>query len=342
MLELRWACAIVTTGFSVFALAGCSSGSTIPAGLHGGAQSAAIRLATHNKWSSGVPLPSAVLLPAVGAIGTKIYVAGGATATKIVTAKLQIYDTATKTWSTGAPMHTARWDLGSGAVVNGILYVVGGATTISKFTNGVEAYDPTTNTWTRKKAMPIANAPVVAAVGTTIYAIGGYDSATGQRLASVYAYDTTSDTWSKRASMIVAKSNPGVGVSGATIVVADGYTNSNQDTTDNEAYGVRRNSWTTRAADLTATTAPCSAAINGNLILAGGESGGGSAPAQNTVDAYALQGNKWSAKATMPQAVVGPGSAVVNGKLFCIGGASLGNPRLGGVVFYNNVQVYQP
>jgi N-acetylneuraminic acid mutarotase len=297
--------------------------------------------AMHDKWTQKSPLPTAVLLPAVGAVGTKIYVAGGATAAKVATSKLMIYDTATDTWSTGAPMHTPRWDLSSGAVVNGIFYVIGGAVSLSKFTRAVEAYDPATNAWSRKAPMPVANAPVVAVSGTSIYAIGGYDTTSNQRLATVYRYDTVADTWTKRASMHDGRSNPGVGTIGTTIVAADGLDNAGV-TTDNEAYGVTRNAWVTKAPGLTATTGPCFGAIGGKLFVAGGEAGAASAPALNILDAYTLQANSWVSKATMPQAVVGPGSAVFNGKLFCFGGASSGNPRQGGVTFYSNVQVYQP
>lgn len=344
MFHTRFIRLSVMAGFLSFAVAACSSAGTgqqIPSGSQTIGQDGAIPDVTHNKWSAGTPIPTAVLLPAAGAIGTKIYVAGGATAAKVATAKLQIYDTASKTWTTGAPMHTARWDPSGGAVVNGIFYALGGATSLSTFTKAVEAYDPTTNTWTRKKAMPIANAPVAAVVGADIYAIGGYDIATNQRLASVYKYDTVANKWSKVASMHDGRSNPAVGTIGSTIVAAYGLDNSGI-TTDNEAYSATANSWTTKASGPTATTGPCSGVSGGRLYVAGGESGGASAPAINVVDAYTLKTNGWASKATMPQAVVGPGSAVINGKLYCIAGASSGNPRLGGVVFYNNVQVYQP
>src|SRR5437899_10589569 len=54
------------------------------------------------------------------------------------------------TWTTKAPMPTARWGLAAG-VVNGILYAIGGGGT-SGFSDPtvVEAYDLATNTWTTK------------------------------------------------------------------------------------------------------------------------------------------------------------------------------------------------
>ena len=227
-------------------------------------------------------------------------------------------------------------DLGS-AVVNGVLYTIGGYTSLSTASNAVEAYDPARNSWTQEATMPITNGPVAAAVGTSIYAIGGYSATSGQRLADVYAYDTKTNAWQTRQPMKAARSNPAVGTIGKSIVVAGGVVVSGY-TSDNEAYAAKKNRWKAKAPDPTAMAAPCSAAVGKTLYVAGGE---GSSGPISVLDAYTLKTNRWAAKASMPQAVIGPASATVGGLLYCFGGANAGYPN-GSTTFYNKVQVYQP
>jgi hypothetical protein len=78
------------------------------------------------------------------------------------------------TWTTKAPMPTARVYLGLAAASNGKLYAVGGE-------NGglllatVEEYNPATNTWATKAPMPTARAGLgfAAAGNGKLYAVGG-------------------------------------------------------------------------------------------------------------------------------------------------------------------------
>src|SRR5882762_967165 len=75
------------------------------------------------------------------------------------------------TWTTKAPMPTARTQLAAG-VVNGIVYAIGGFTSSQISTN--EAYDPIANTWAAKAPMPSARnlaATNGAVVGGKVYVI---------------------------------------------------------------------------------------------------------------------------------------------------------------------------
>ena len=70
---------------------------------------------------------------------------GGGTGTAVLNVN-EIYDAAANSWSTGAPMPTARF-AGASAVVNNILYAIGGANASGSIAMSVvEAYDPVTNT----------------------------------------------------------------------------------------------------------------------------------------------------------------------------------------------------
>lgn len=89
-------------------------------------------------------------------------------------------------WTTKAPMPTAREGLAAG-VVNGILYAIGGDINLGHLKK-VEAYDPATNTWTTKAPMPTGRDFLAAGVVNGIlYAVGGYKGGTSY-LNTVEAY----------------------------------------------------------------------------------------------------------------------------------------------------------
>src|SRR5439155_601932 len=100
------------------------------------------------------------------------------------------YDPASNTWTTKAPMPTARCGLAA-AAVGGKIYAIGGGNDNGNL-NVVEEYDPASNTWTTKAPMPTARfALPAAAVGGKIYAIGGgnFDAiGNGKELNVVEAY----------------------------------------------------------------------------------------------------------------------------------------------------------
>jgi uncharacterized repeat protein (TIGR03803 family) len=288
----------------------------------------------HDSWTSGAVMPTAVFGAASAAIGTKVYVVGGATSSAIVNNN-QIYNTGTNKWTTGAAMPTARFTA-VGAVVNGILYVIGGNTNGSTQTSVVEAYNPTTNTWSTKTAMPTARDSVTAAVESgKIYVIGGYANGS-DRLTTVESYNPATNTWATEAPLLVGKSNPAVGLLGTTIVAAGGLDDSGV-TGDNEGYSASKNTWTTLVADPTPRLGGCAAAITGLLYSAAGWNG--TSPV-SVNESFSATTKKWTTLASMPQALVGPGSAVAGNLLYCFGGSSNG-VVFGGTV-YNNVQIYRP
>jgi N-acetylneuraminic acid mutarotase len=288
---------------------------------------AASHAAAQNTWSMGAPMPTARQWPAVGAVGNKIYVVGGATDSGIVSVN-EIYDTKTNTWRTGAPDPTPRvW--AAGAVVDGILYVIGG-------NNGgqldvVEAYNPATDTWTTGLApMPTARDSIRAAVDSgIIYAIGGYNGCCG-RLATVESYDPATNTWTEEAPMLVAKSDMALGLLGGIIVAAGGLANSGL-TDDNEGYNVAKNSWASLTSSANDMGGGCAMGRNGLLYseVYGAE--------DNLFQSYDPKTKSWSSLAPLPQPIYVSGSAKVGGRLFCIGG--LGGTSNQAVDY---VQIYEP
>jgi N-acetylneuraminic acid mutarotase len=119
-------------------------------------------------------------------------------------------------WTTKAPMHQARSDLGV-AVVNSKIYAIGG-TTASGFLPSMpgsmilglsdiggivgtnEEYDPATNIWKYKASMPTPRIMFATAVyQNKIYCIGGKTSEGYTSVNEVY--DPATDTWETKAPM---------------------------------------------------------------------------------------------------------------------------------------------
>jgi hypothetical protein len=160
-----------------------------------------------NTWATGAPMPTARdEFGIAGGSDGRIYVAGGigATTTTGELATLEIYDPAHNSWSAGAPMPSARYELELNAGHDGKLYAIGGAPVPLDATRlgTVDAYDPSTNAWTPRTAMPTPRGAFVAAVGPTglIYAMGGHDGS-GLSVSAVEIYDPAHDTWSAGAAL---------------------------------------------------------------------------------------------------------------------------------------------
>jgi|HubBroStandDraft_1064217.scaffolds.fasta_scaffold08921_3 uncharacterized repeat protein (TIGR03803 family) len=292
----------------------------------------------HDSWTTGAVMPTAVFGEASAAIGSKIYVVGGATTSAVVNIN-QIYNTSTNKWTTGTSMPTARFASAS-AVVDSILYVIGGCTSGCATGVGalsvVEAYDPATNTWATKAPLPTATDSTNAVVESgIIYVVGGYVPGVG-RVGTVYSYNPVTDTWTTEAPLLVAKSDPAVVLLGTTIVAAGGLDNTSI-TGDNEGYSVSKNTWTTLVADPTPRAAGCAASIGGLLYSAAGSNG--TSPLSLN-ESFSATAKKWTTLSSMPLAVIGPGSAEAGGLLYCFGGSNNGGLFSGTV--YNNVQIYRP
>ena len=133
-------------------------------------------------------MPTSRQEPFTGVIGQNVYVIGGADSTGTILNVNEVYNTATNSWTTAAPMPTARLG-GTAAAVNNVLYVMGGGTQGGGNTvNTVEVYDPATDTWSTKTPMPIAENSTSSVVeNNIIYVVGGFNNS--ERLNTVLAYN---------------------------------------------------------------------------------------------------------------------------------------------------------
>lgn len=127
-----------------------------------------------DSWASVPSLPAPLLVPSVGSIGGKLYVAGGEGRPCCPSlADLLIFDPDAGTWTPGPPMSTARAYAAS-VVVDGKLVVIGGRSSFGDILSEVEVFDPIAGAWSASMSIPVrlrdASAVVLDGV---IYLLGG-------------------------------------------------------------------------------------------------------------------------------------------------------------------------
>ena len=106
-----------------------------------------------------------------------------------------MYDPNLNTWSTVAPIPTARYSFAA-AVCNGKVYVMGGRTANNQIAP-VEEYNPQTNSWTVKAQMPTPRTGFQAhELNGAIYAVGGYDNSGSALLTVVEVFNPSTNVWS--------------------------------------------------------------------------------------------------------------------------------------------------
>jgi hypothetical protein len=172
-------------------------------------------------------------------------------------------------WTSKAPMHVARSDLGV-AVVNGKIYAIGGSNREKKgqqTSGGVvgtnEEYDPATDTWTYKASMPTPSAGFATAVyQNKIYCIEG-------KVNEVY--DPATDTWETKTPMPTPRTGLQANVVNGKIYLIGGYVGdvssgySYLNLTD--VYDPETDSWTTKAPMPTAVSSVTSAVIDSKIYI---------------------------------------------------------------------------
>jgi len=175
-------------------------------------------------WTEKVPMPmpTARFTLSTSVVDGKIYAIGGILRTtqsgpETPSSAVEEYDPATDTWTTKAPMPTARGML-STSVVDGKIYAIGGIFyNLGNALSTVEVYDPMKDTWTTKSPMPTARAifSSTSVVNGIIYVIGGANPLVWgpdeMAFSTVEAYDPVFNTWTEKTSM--PRANTGLATS---------------------------------------------------------------------------------------------------------------------------------
>ena len=182
-----------------------------------------------NSWTPLAPVPDLNNCMASGVYApdlNKLFVFGGervSLATVVDTTR--IYDIATNTWGTGAPMPDVRAFMASG-YYNGKIYLVGGYSTGSYAPAFLQTweYDPVANTFATKASIPASAGFGGAGSGVVnghLYVAGGRD-ANNTVIATTWDYDIAADTWTARANLPSGVNVPGSAVIGGKLWIFGG------------------------------------------------------------------------------------------------------------------------
>jgi N-acetylneuraminic acid mutarotase len=148
------------------------------------------------RWRKETRLPTQALnAPAAVAIRTRVYVLGGFVGTSNQpTARVSVFDTATKHWTTAPPLPGARG--GEAAVVlDGKIHALGGGNDVSTLADH-DVFDPATGKWSKAAPLPRSEgSPAAVVLGGRIWVIGGRSGF--EDYGDTYVYDPGKDTWTR-------------------------------------------------------------------------------------------------------------------------------------------------
>ena len=200
----------------------------------------------------------------------KIYVPGGFNGAHIT--ENAIYDIATNTWSTGAPLPAPQ--TGTNVAFNGKIYNFGGNPGPQAT---VTIYDIATNAWTTGASMPVATTygRATAACQYAYYA-GGITTVTTNAL---YRYDFAANSWATMAPLQTARTSEELMTSPDNSAL---YAVMGGDATfftgvplpvSVEIYDIASNSWGYGNPVLTKAAAPSGGQAGGKAMVQGGVDG---------------------------------------------------------------------
>jgi N-acetylneuraminic acid mutarotase len=197
----RGALAAVAVGRKIYVSGGARipAGTSLPDGLSAGGPVELLGTlevfdTETGKWAQLKPMSLPRNHHSVAYLDGKIYAVGGRVGSCFSNgwssnvSMNEAYDIASDTWTTRAPMPTARSGTGAEAP-DGRVHVLGGEGWIDEF-GGVfrahEAYDPKTNTWAKlPRMLTPRHGFATASVGGKIYAVSGVNNAGGAGTLSV-------------------------------------------------------------------------------------------------------------------------------------------------------------
>ncbi len=284
--------------------------------------------ASTGTWAVVAPTPTPRTEVVAAAIDGKIYVAGGFDKPNLnnalkfaISSEVQVYDTATDSWSLTTPLPEGRHHTGI-AAIDGLLYVVGGFAksylSVWHAVATVYQYNPATQEWRELAPMPTARGALgVAVYQNRLYAIGGYDGEHNSGVVEIF--DPQTNTWSSGAAMPTPRDHLAVVATGDRIYAIGGRPkldyHRNMGTV--EEYDPGTNQWRSRAHLPTPRSGIAAGAINDWIYVVGGEAKEGTFA---TNEAYHPGTDQWRTMASMPTARHGLGAAVVAGRLYVISG----------------------
>jgi hypothetical protein len=220
-----------------------------------------------NGWHERHPLPGTGLSHAnLAVVGERLFLLG-----PNANGQVLAYDPDADSWAEGKVAPRQFTDRGAAAigVIGGKIYVAGGG-----FGSRIFAvYDPVADTWEALPALDAGRDHVAgAAMGDTLYVIGGSDRFRNVASDRVQAYDVTAGQWVEKKPMPTARSGCAAVVLAGEIVVVGGEGNPGSGVVSAavEAYDPVNDSWRTLPPLESARHGLGAALVGGKIYVAGG------------------------------------------------------------------------
>ncbi len=232
------------------------------------------------KWTALAPAPAsfAAATAVYAPINNKLYVFGGThgpnAAASTAYSDTRIYNPATNTWSSGAPMSDTRLLMAAG-YWNGKIYLVAGVSTLSasSFNAQTWEYDPLANTWATRAPLPTRGSGFSSGViNGHLYVAGGFDPTTGGFTNATFDYDIAADTWAVRAKLPVAINYAGSAVVGSHLYVFGGIDNNTAYQPHTYVYDPASNRWSSGPDLAQGRMLPGGARVGNRIVAVGGSS----------------------------------------------------------------------
>ncbi len=223
-------------------------------------------------------------------------------------------------WSTAAPMPTARAEVGV-AALDGKIYVVGG-TAQGRWDSPLNyEYDPATDHWRERAPLPHGLSHVgVVGLNGKLYAFGGFTGIVHVGAMNLaFVYDPAADTWQPIAPLSSPRASIGVAAVGGKIHVVGGRGLDKVTVNIHEVYDPATNQWSKAAPLPLARDHLGIAVIDGKIHVVGGRT----ANQTDNVgehDVYDPSTDQWTKAAPMPTPRSSGAATYDNGLLLYAGG----------------------
>ncbi|WP_167856393.1 kelch repeat-containing protein [Hymenobacter metallicola] len=276
------------------------------------------------------------------ASGNRIYVWGGyignSTSTVTEFSSLEIYNPATNTWTTGAPVPKIMRGQACAVGADGQIYSISGVNNGSPTLTDTYRYNPATNVWTSVAPIPVGQWESAAATGQDgkIYVFGGTSN---QLLTQIYTPST--NTWTTGANMPVGRhGHVAVTDANGLIHLIGGMTElASAALASHSIYNPATNTWTSGTDLPSAVNQPGGTlGADGKLYITGGKGSyfNNEGPFYNSVYVYDPATSSWTSGTNLPITLAETRSVSIGSDIYTIAGA---NGSMQSVLYRSSVVV---
>lgn len=188
--------------------------------VNGSAVARAFRLAGDQGWRAIAPMPGPRSQAAAVAIGSRIFIVGGADGGRLVS-PTYVYDTTTDRWTTAAAIPTPRDHLAAAALDGRVCAIGGRRLSLLQNLATFECYDPAADAWRSMPDAPTSRGGLGAAtVGKRLFVAGGEQPLGTFKELDIF--DPATGAWTRGPDLPTARHGLGVVALGSTLYVMSG------------------------------------------------------------------------------------------------------------------------